>query len=639
MHALSADPRLLRGLLVALGTLGGLPATVVAELYQPRTVHDVDLLPGDHLLVTDGGSINQPGTGGIYEIDRSGNIVWSYTAGLSWAHNADQDAAGNVIISDTGNNRVLVVDSAGQIIWNSDDHPLSDGSALSYPNDANFLTSGNILITDRDNHRVLEITPTGTKVWQFGVTGVPGGGATRLRRPHNADRLANGNTVIADSDNQRIIEVSSAGALIWVHSGGLSWPRDADRLASGNTLIDDSNNNRLIEVTAAHNVVWSCNTPGPSYDADRLDNGNTLLSAGSQILEVDPNGVTVWSYPAAGTVETVWVYNPATGVNLYCHVHRPAGFDPALKYPAVVLAPGGSGTGTSFDNGNTAQLYADLGFVVMHFDPDGRGQSTNGGSYTTEDYCGYLQQEGMHQVLLYLAALPETDNSNLGIITSSYGITLGAGVAGRFPNSPPLRHLMDWEGPADRTDTAQPNGHVPHDPNDEAWWYEREPTNFIADFAGRYLRVQSVVDHVQSDNEHAIKLLNKATHTVYGGFGDCLWTRCNSATGYTNNVPNTVYSMTDQPEYLAESVNVGQAQREYLVELAQMARLPSDGDLNCDGALDFDDIGAFVLALGGQAGYEALYPTCDWWKADCNADGGVTFEDISGFVALLGAGS
>lgn len=61
------------------------------------------------------------------------------------------------------------------------------------------------------------------------------------------------------------------------------------------------------------------------------------------------------------------------------------------------------------------------------------------------------------------------------------------------------------------------------------------------------------------------------------------------------------------------------------------------GDLNCDGAVDFDDIDPFVLALGGPAGYYARYPRCDWLLADCNADGTVDFEDIDPFVALLGA--
>ena len=62
------------------------------------------------------------------------------------------------------------------------------------------------------------------------------------------------------------------------------------------------------------------------------------------------------------------------------------------------------------------------------------------------------------------------------------------------------------------------------------------------------------------------------------------------------------------------------------------------GDLDCDGDVDFDDIDPFVLALSGQAAYEAAYPDCDWFNADCDGDGDVDFDDIDSFVALLGGG-
>ena len=61
------------------------------------------------------------------------------------------------------------------------------------------------------------------------------------------------------------------------------------------------------------------------------------------------------------------------------------------------------------------------------------------------------------------------------------------------------------------------------------------------------------------------------------------------------------------------------------------------GDMDCDGDVDFDDIDPFVLALGGQAGYEAQYPACNWLNADCDASGGVDFDDIDAFVALIGS--
>lgn len=60
------------------------------------------------------------------------------------------------------------------------------------------------------------------------------------------------------------------------------------------------------------------------------------------------------------------------------------------------------------------------------------------------------------------------------------------------------------------------------------------------------------------------------------------------------------------------------------------------GDLDCDGDVDFDDINPFVLALSGQAGYEAAYPDCNWLNADCDEDGDVDFDDINPFVNLIG---
>jgi hypothetical protein len=59
------------------------------------------------------------------------------------------------------------------------------------------------------------------------------------------------------------------------------------------------------------------------------------------------------------------------------------------------------------------------------------------------------------------------------------------------------------------------------------------------------------------------------------------------------------------------------------------------GDLNCDGEVGFTDINPFVLAIGGEAGYYAVYPECNWYNADINHDGLVSFADINPFVALL----
>jgi hypothetical protein len=61
-------------------------------------------------------------------------------------------------------------------------------------------------------------------------------------------------------------------------------------------------------------------------------------------------------------------------------------------------------------------------------------------------------------------------------------------------------------------------------------------------------------------------------------------------------------------------------------------------DMNCDGAVNFDDINPFVTALISRAGYEARYPTCLWLNGDINDDDSVDFDDINPFVACLVGG-
>jgi hypothetical protein len=58
------------------------------------------------------------------------------------------------------------------------------------------------------------------------------------------------------------------------------------------------------------------------------------------------------------------------------------------------------------------------------------------------------------------------------------------------------------------------------------------------------------------------------------------------------------------------------------------------GDMNCDGALTFGDVDAFVEALSGESAWP--HATCPWAQADCTRDGAVTFADIDPFVALIG---
>jgi hypothetical protein len=58
----------------------------------------------------------------------------------------------------------------------------------------------------------------------------------------------------------------------------------------------------------------------------------------------------------------------------------------------------------------------------------------------------------------------------------------------------------------------------------------------------------------------------------------------------------------------------------------------ADGDVNCDGHVDFFDIDPFLLALFDPAAYAAAFPGC---SADINHDEHVDFFDIDPFLGCL----
>ena len=208
-------------------------------------------------------------------------------------------------------NRVMLVDPAGQIIWQYGKAGVtgSGPDQLNTPVQNTWLPNFDVLITDQVNERIIEVTLDKKIVWQYGQTGVSGDGANQLNNPNSAELLANGHILIADENNNRVIEVDRHKNIVWSYGCAtctqLSGAAFASRLRHGDTLITDSNNNRILEVDSSGNVVstYYTNTrlgsiaaPLPTR-AVRLKNGNTLISDqfNQQVIEIDANQNIVFS--------------------------------------------------------------------------------------------------------------------------------------------------------------------------------------------------------------------------------------------------------------------------------------------------------------------------------------------------------
>ncbi|MEW5867925.1 MAG: CocE/NonD family hydrolase [Chloroflexota bacterium] len=255
--------------------------------------------------------------------------------------------------------------------------------------------------------------------------------------------------------------------------------------------------------------------------------------AGQAPTQAPPPGVP--SLRAGGVdLNTYRVTNPTNGNDLFVRVLHPANWNGDVM-PTLVLVPGGVGT----IEPDRAQALADQGFVVVTFDPDGRGHSKG-----QEDFGGTQQQDGLMAVIRAITGLGEVDKGRIGVVSFSYGITIASGALARYPDLP-VKFLIDWEGPADRYDTTMDCGPMPRvqwpSCSDDAAWSQREAITFISQIRIPYQRLQSEKDHMQPDNLHAVNIINAA---VQGGVP---WVRLN------DYPPNQTYDAANPPAMLAET--------------------------------------------------------------------------------------
>jgi hypothetical protein len=234
--------------------------------------------------------------------------------------------AGNILIADQFNNRVIEIDPQGNIVFQFGKGP-NDLSAQSIvgcndaervgrmtlmagtgipPNTVPNCTSASGCL----DNRVLLVDRRGLILWQYGKFGVSGASRNELNTPVQSTFLPNGNLLITDQGNERVIEVTLSRDIVWQYgttgksgdgANELNNPNSAQLLENGNILIADENNNRAIEVTRAHRIVATFTAGGTASGvafASRLRNGNTLLtdSNNSRVVEVDRTDKVVWSY-------------------------------------------------------------------------------------------------------------------------------------------------------------------------------------------------------------------------------------------------------------------------------------------------------------------------------------------------------
>jgi hypothetical protein len=229
---------------------------------------------------------------------------------------------GPVLIADRNNNRILLVDPKGRVLWQfPGSGSLAPGQTWREPDDAFFGPHGRHIIATQESQFTLSVisVPAGKIVWHYGHTGVPGGTAGYLDNPDDAMLLPDGNVMTADIKNCRLLELSRTSA-VPLHVYGITdpycyhqppyrfgSPNGMFPMTNGDWLVTEINGDWVDEMTPSGKIMWSVHPPGITYPSDTN--------------EVRPGVFLTASYTKPGVIEEftqtgklLWRYEP-TGAN------------------------------------------------------------------------------------------------------------------------------------------------------------------------------------------------------------------------------------------------------------------------------------------------------------------------------------
>ena len=252
------------------------------------------------------------------------------------------DAAGNLYVVDTLNQRVRRIDPAGVIStiagtgesgFSGDGGPAATAQ-LNFPYGVATDTAGNVYMADTLNRRVRRIDPAGvisTVAGSYhGGFGGDGGPAStaRFHQPHGVAVDATGNLYVADTLNDRVRRINPSGVITTVAGTGepgysgdggpataarLNAPRGVAVDATGNVYVADTFNDRVrrIDHTGVISTLAGTGEPGftgdggPAMAARLYAPEGVAVDAAGNLYVADTDNHRVRRVDSAGVITTI----------------------------------------------------------------------------------------------------------------------------------------------------------------------------------------------------------------------------------------------------------------------------------------------------------------------------------------------
>jgi RHS repeat-associated protein len=236
------------------------------------------------------------------------------------------NASADVLVADTGNNRVEMLNEYGKLLKQVGKFGTEAGS-LKAPHGVTLDPAGDIWVADTGNNRLEEFKSTGG--FKALAGGIPDAPESLLKEPQGVAIDNEGNAWIADTGRHRLVEYprSPSGeeflynSTVLLGTGQLSSPSGVAIGAEGNVYVTDSVNNSVYEYTHGGQFVRNFGSSGSANGQLREPKGISTDAAGDvfvadagndRIEEFGPTGTFLQKFGEEGTGEGK--LNAAAGV-------------------------------------------------------------------------------------------------------------------------------------------------------------------------------------------------------------------------------------------------------------------------------------------------------------------------------------
>jgi outer membrane protein assembly factor BamB len=219
-----------------------------------------------------------------------------------------------LLVADRGNDRLLLLDDTGKIVWRypSPGRPAPSGGFY-FPDDAFFVNRGKAIISNQeDNDTIVEIAfPSGRILFRYGHPHTPGAARGYLNTPDDTYLLRNGEISVADAKNCRVLilnprtrrvlhQIGTPGRCAHDPPAALGSPNGDTPLQDGNLLVSEIAGSWIDELTPSGRTVWAAHLAiGYPSDPQQLGPDRYLVADYEDpgaIVEFDRRGRIEYRY-------------------------------------------------------------------------------------------------------------------------------------------------------------------------------------------------------------------------------------------------------------------------------------------------------------------------------------------------------